>query len=301
MTTPATTVLPHAAPAWANPNPTNRDGQPPTQGASSASPASAEEHLTELFRPYSTLDEPVRETIMRDVSAVASKLRIVLSPLQNGSNLLSATTYGLVSTFDQGGGSGGGDGSSSHGADAANGAAGAGGTGLGSGTAAVVDHRQQTQQLSPVDQQMISSLKDWDLWGPLVLCLLLAVTLSFKAPPHQSSPVFAAVFCVVWIGSTVVTINAQLLGGTISFFQSVCVLGYSLFPLTLSALVVGLFRIFFNTWWWLDLIVIAIGFVWSIRTSSMFIGLYIKPERRFLALYPVFFFYVFVSWLILLF
>jgi protein YIPF6 len=61
--------------------------------------------------------------------------------------------------------------------------------------------------------------------------LSLAVILSFKAPTNQASLVFAAVFCLVWFGSTVVTINAQLLGGSISFFQSLCVLGYSIFPL----------------------------------------------------------------------
>ena len=34
-----------------------------------------------LTQPYSTLDEPVTETIMRDVRAVGSKLKIVLLPL----------------------------------------------------------------------------------------------------------------------------------------------------------------------------------------------------------------------------
>jgi len=48
--------------------------------------------------------------------------------------------------------------------------------------------------------------------------------------------VFAAVFVIVWFGAAAVTVNAQLLGGTISFFQSVCILGYCVFPLTLSAL-----------------------------------------------------------------
>jgi len=46
----------------------------------------------------------------------------------------------------------------------------------------------------------------------------------------------AAVFVVVWAGAAIVTLNAQLLGGRISFFQSVCVLGYSIFPLNVGAL-----------------------------------------------------------------
>jgi hypothetical protein len=35
-----------------------------------------------LTQPYSTLDEPVRETIMRDVRSVASKIKVVLLPLK---------------------------------------------------------------------------------------------------------------------------------------------------------------------------------------------------------------------------
>ena len=80
------------------------------------------------------------------------------------------------------------------------------------------------------------------MWGPLIVCLALAVLLSFKAPAGQASLVFAAVFCAVWFGSAVVTVNAQLLGGTISFFQSVCVLGYCVFPMTMAAVVVDLFK-----------------------------------------------------------
>ena len=38
-------------------------------------------HEEALFQPYSTLDEPVLETIMRDVRAVASKLKVVMLPL----------------------------------------------------------------------------------------------------------------------------------------------------------------------------------------------------------------------------
>lgn len=75
-----------------------------------------------------------------------------------------------------------------------------------------------------------------DLWGPLLVCLLLSTILSITAPGQSASLVFAAVFVIVWCGAAAVTLNAQLLGGTISFFQSVCILGYCVFPLTLSAL-----------------------------------------------------------------
>jgi hypothetical protein len=41
----------------------------------------------------------------------------------------------------------------------------------------------------------------------------------------EGGPAFAEVFVIVWLGSMVVTLNTKLLGGHISFFQSVCVLG----------------------------------------------------------------------------
>lgn len=62
-----------------------------------------------------------------------------------------------------------------------------------------------------------SDIRDWDLWGPLFLCLLLALTLSVEASPNvdmqeSATLVFAQVFVVVWVGAAVVTLNAQLLG-----------------------------------------------------------------------------------------
>lgn len=79
-------------------------------------------------------------------------------------------------------------------------------------------------------------LRDWDLWGPLLLCLVLGLSLSFSATNDQSALVFATVFVLVWCGSAIVTLNAALLGGNISFFQSVCVLGYCIAPLVISSL-----------------------------------------------------------------
>jgi hypothetical protein len=125
--------------------------------------------------------------------------------------------------------------------------------------------------------------------------------LSLKAPTNQAALVFAAVFTGIWIGSSVVTLNAQLLGSTISFFQSLCVLGYCVFPLSISAMIVCLLKLTWFSYWWLDFIIIGVGFLWATRASSVFIGQYIQRERRFLAVFPVFFFYTFLGWLILLF
>jgi hypothetical protein len=266
-----------------------------------------QQHETELFSDttYSTLDEPVMETIMRDVHAVASKLKIVLQPL-NRSDILGYAGYaGVAGTESQAATSvpATPDGSGVAADESTNAPMEQANSGVSQ------DQQQQEWQgaaagmagLSESDRKVINQLKDWDLWGPLIVCLFLAVTLSFKAPKGQASLVFAAVFSAVWVGGAVVTINAQLLGGSISFFQSLCVLGYCIFPMALAAFVIGCLKIIFNTWLWLDFIFVAVGFLWSTRVSSIFIGLYVKNERRFLALYPVFFFYTFLGWMILLF
>ncbi|CAG8627537.1 10528_t:CDS:2 [Gigaspora rosea] len=72
------------------------------------------------------------------------------------------------------------------------------------------------QVLNPKGNQDV--LRDWDLWGPLILCLALALLLSFNADEStdggdQKVLVFTGVFVIVWCGAVVVTVNAKLLGG----------------------------------------------------------------------------------------
>lgn len=251
MTTPLETTQ---GPAWADPN-SNAD-------RASTQVISDQDVQNMLLQPFSTLDEPVLETIMRDVRAVGNKLKIVMKPLDKS---VSPFGYMGVETSDNS------------------------------------DSQNQQLELGENQRAVIEELREWDLWGPLVICLALSVVLSFKAPTNQASAVFAVVFMAIWVGSAVVTFNAQLLGGTISFFQSVCVLGYCVFPLVLSAIIVGFLRLTPMGWKWLDIIWIGIGFVWATRASSVFIGMYVKPSRRTLAVYPVLFFYTFLGWLILLF
>ena len=143
-------------------------------------------------------------------------------------------------------------------------------------------------------EDTISELRNWDLWGPLLLCMVLSVVMSLNAPTNQASLLFALVFFVVWVGAAVVTLNAQLLGGTVSFFQSVCVLGYCIFPLVVASIL--------TTFWHnaiFKLIVVSAGFVWSTRASVVFISQLVAEDRQFLSAYPTFLFYIFISWMIL--
>merc|ERR1719498_1379103 len=87
----------------------------------------------------STIDEPIKVTIMRDLTSIATKLKYVMLPRAR------------------------------------------------------------------IDKA--PGLKQWDLWGPLFICLTLSIILSTQAPADQAGYVFALVYVLVWIGSGVVTIT----------------------------------------------------------------------------------------------
>lgn len=217
----------------------------------------ADPHSLEAGRPFAgaTLDEPVRDTLARDLRNIGNKLLYVLKPSR-----------------------GSGDGGTSH-----------------------------------------SVLKQWDLWGPLILCLFLSVTLYIQAswspvlavssaassllsPEAQRAQTrdrqrvaFALVYVFVSLGASVVTVNAKLLGSKISFFQSVCVLGYCLFPLDIAAFL----NLFVSrSFTFLKLLIAFLALRWSAGASVAFMSELIPEEKRALGVYPVWLFYAGMAWII---
>jgi protein YIPF6 len=82
---------------------------------------------------------------------------------------------------------------------------------------------------------------------------------------NDGGPEFAEVFVIVWIGALVVTLNSKLLGGNISFFQSVCVLGYCLTPLAISLIACRTILVMTQTnlLFFFRLVASAAGFMWA--------------------------------------
>ncbi|XP_006632827.1 protein YIPF6 [Lepisosteus oculatus] len=183
---------------------------------------------------YSTLDEPVKETIMRDLKAVGKKFVHVLYPKKSS-----------------------------------------------------------------------ALLRDWDLWGPLLLCVTLALMLQGGSADSKDDggPQFAEVFVIIWFGSVIITLNSKLLGGTISFFQSLCVLGYCIMPLTVAMIVCRLVLLgnSGNIGFIVRFIVVFASFGWSTFASTAFLADSQPPNRKALVVYPVFLFYFVISWMILTF
>lgn len=151
-----------------------------------------------------------------------------------------------------------------------------------------------------------AGLRDWELWGPLLLCISLSVVLFFSCTWSSKgssnvgigagpSLVFTMVYILVGVGSCIVTANAQLLGSRLSFFQSVCVLGYCLVPLAAAAalnlLIISEIRC-------VRLVTVAPAFFWATRVAAAFMESVIDSKKKALAVYPVVLFYVAISVLI---
>lgn len=150
-------------------------------------------------------------------------------------------------------------------------------------------------------------LKDWDLWGPMTLCVILSISL--KGESTQSTdrpPEFASIFFLIAFGAIVVTLNTKLLSGKISFFQSICVLGYCLLPLVLVSFSIKLVKFVIGK---VLLVSFPFNFIlamlacgWSVFASTAFLAADTLNlvDRKALAIYPIFLFYFVIGWLIIL-
>ena len=105
-------------------------------------------------------------------------------------------------------------------------------------------------------------LKQWDLWGPFIICLLLGTILCFKTKKN-SGLVFSMIFIVMWIGAIVITMNSSLLGGKLTLMQCICLLGYCTFPCVVASLFNRVILSFMSSF--AKLIIVFISFVWSTK------------------------------------
>lgn len=103
----------------------------------------------------------------------------------------------------------------------------------------------------------------------------------------------------MWGGAFVVTLNCKLLGGHISFFQCVCVLGYCVFPVNLAALAVVLLKGMHINLLLFKAVLVAVAVVWSTVSSITFTRVIVEEGKRAIAIYPIFLFYLFIAWFVL--
>lgn len=124
-----------------------------------------------------------------------------------------------------------------------------------------------------------------------------------RAAKDQSDLVFSGVFTLIWLGEAVVAVQIKLLGGNMSvcllgystiankrssIMQSVSILGYTIFPLVIAALLsaLGLFMI-------ARIPIYIVLVAWSLAAGvSILGGSGVVKNRVALAIYPMFLFYI---------
>jgi hypothetical protein len=105
-------------------------------------------------------------------------------------------------------------------------------------------------------------LKQWDLWGPFIICLLLGTILCFTTKKN-SGLVFSMIFIIMWIGAIIITMNSSLLGGKLTLMQCICLLGYCTFPLVLASFINRVILKSIPSF--MKLLIVFVSFVWSTK------------------------------------
>ena len=141
-------------------------------------------------------------------------------------------------------------------------------------------------------ERKLEELYNWDLWGPLIFCFLYSIALSTGDNTNNESSIFVLIFVIFWIGGFVITFNGRFLGAQIGICQMISLLGYAMFPITIGGLLIGFLRI---TNIWAKFFIVLIGFIWACLASVGFIGGLVQPERKFIAVFPVFLFLLSLS------
>ena len=136
-------------------------------------------------------------------------------------------------------------------------------------------------------ERKLEELYNWDLWGPLLFCFLYSIALSTGENKDSESSIFVLIFVIFWIGGFIITFNGRFLGAQIGVCQMISLLGYSMFPITLGGIIIGFCRIRNII---VKLIIFAIALVWASLASVGFIGGLVEPEKKFIAIFPVFLF-----------
>ena len=136
-------------------------------------------------------------------------------------------------------------------------------------------------------------IQQWDLWGPLLFVTFLSCTLAINS--KDKSHTIISIFAIFWIGNILVYINGNLLNSNIKFFQTICLLGYCLFPLNISALILSITH-FYEI---LRVIIVLITLIWSLFSVKQYFKSLTSDDQSKLVFYPAILLFLFISWFIL--
>lgn len=236
--------------------------------SSSFNPILQNEQVREgTFTGGDTLDEPIWQTLHRDLHSIGSRLLSVVWPASL-SQLAKVQQHNLLILARDSG------------------------INVGIDFQSLSQDAEQGLSNTTLDDGEIKKL-DWDLWGPLIFTLTFSVILGLMSPSASSSQVFSGVFAISWMTLGVIAINIQLLGGTISFFNALSTTGYAMFPLLILAVVS-----IFVKWSFIRFLIYLVVVSWSVYAVTVNLKVHgVMPGRIFLAIYPVGLVYATLGWL----
>lgn len=239
-----------------------------------------QENNTIRERQYSggdTLDEPVWDTLKRDLMQIYRRLTIVVWPMQLA-KLASNQQQKFISFANS--------------------------NGIQLPQLIAQNHRVEVAENDDEDNVGVSTADlmaqetlDWDLWGPLIFSLVYSVTMGISASKDQMNLAFSGSFSLIWLFYIVIGLNIQLLGGNISFMSAISAAGYSMFPIVVGALLSTLLI----KWRFVRLLLMAVLAAWSVYAGSMSLRCSgVLPGRVLLAIYPLGLMYSVLSWLVVI-
>ena len=135
-------------------------------------------------------------------------------------------------------------------------------------------------------------IMQWDLWGPLLFITFLACTLAIKA--EDKSNIIVIIFTIFWLGSILVYLNAYVLDSKIKLFPVLCLLGYCLFPLNISAFILAISD-FYEI---IRFFIVLLTCVWALLSIEGYFRTVTLPEQKYLIFYPAILLFLFLSWFI---
>uniref|UniRef100_A0A6B2G548 Protein YIPF6 (Trinotate prediction) n=1 Tax=Myxobolus squamalis TaxID=59785 RepID=A0A6B2G548_MYXSQ len=147
-------------------------------------------------------------------------------------------------------------------------------------------------------------LMDWDLWGPMILFMVIAGVIQSYVPASTvlgSRSPFSQYLFFFCVSSILLAANSKLLSLKMSSLQFICLIGYCVVPLGISAILSFCFSYMSQTILFkLICILLTIsGLTMSILASFIFMKQLHPREKLILVVFPVFLFYFIVAWFLI--
>ncbi|GAB66739.1 hypothetical protein PCYB_095230 [Plasmodium cynomolgi strain B] len=122
----------------------------------------------------------------------------------------------------------------------------------------------------------------WDLWGSFIVYITLSIIIFLDKEVSDKKNTFAYFFFSFIVGHILVSLNLSLLHTNIHFFQLLCIISYSQFPLVFSSVVnllvpCRMLRLLFSLW----------SIVWSTYNCILILAKFIKKNRLLICFFPI--------------